>query len=214
MREVNSWSDVTVGQYQEMMSVQSENEITKFIEMMAIVLDCDPQDIRNMPMSEYKSIQSKMSFISKEPQADIRTRFELKGREYGLIPDMSLMTAGVFLDAEQFKLDPMVNLHYTIALIYRPIVSEDEDGYQIAEHKAEGFETRAELFKNNLSIEVVIGAVLFFSLLAMELSISSLESLEKGLKKDQKLMKKMMTQAPTKKRKPKPSTNNGASTIC
>lgn len=212
MREVNSWQDITVGQYQEMMTVQSENEVTKFIECMAIAIDCDPQEIRNLPISQYQDLRTKMSFISLEPQAEVVNRFTLNNREYGLIPEMSLMQAGVFIDAEQFKLDPMSNLHNTIALIYRPIISEDEDGYKIAEHKAEGFQARAEVFQKQLSIEIVIGAVLFFSLHAMQLSINSLEFLEKNMKKSQKMMKKT-TQTPTKKRKRKPSIDNGASTI-
>ena len=163
MKTIEDWSEITIGQYQEMMSIQTDRPITKFIEMIAIALDCDPQEIRELPISEYKVLQEKMSFISKEPQSDIKYTFELNNKKYGLIPDMNLMKAGVFLDAEQFKLDPMANLHYTIALIYRPIISEEEDGtYLIAEHKAEGFETRAELFRDNLSIEIVLGAVLFF----------------------------------------------------
>ena len=213
MREVNDWSDITIGQYQEMMSIQTDKPITKFIESISIALDCDPQEIRDLSIQEYQTLQQKMEFISKEPHTDMRKTFELSGRKYGLIPDMNLIKAGVFLDAEQFKLDAMANLHYTVALIYRPIVSEDEDGYQIAEHKAEGFEARAELFRDNLSIEVVLGAVLFFSLLAMELSTDLLISLEEKMKVEQTKMKKMMTRQATKKRKHKPSTETGASTI-
>jgi hypothetical protein len=213
MKEIKDWSDITIGQYQEMMTIQTERPITKFIETISIALDCDPQDIRDLSIPEYQSLQQKMEFISKEPHTDIRKTFEINGRKYGLIPDMNLIKAGVFLDAEQFKLDAMTNLHYTVALIYRPIISEDEDGYQIAEHKAEGFEARAELFRDNLSIEVVLGAVLFFSLLAMELSTDLLTSLEQKMKEQEKTMKKTMTQARTKKRKQKPSTETGASTI-
>ena len=213
MREVKDWSDITIGQYQEMMSIQTERQITRFIESIAIALDCDPQEIRDLSIGEYQSLQQKMEFISKEPGADIRKTFELNDRKYGLIPDMNLIKAGVFLDAEQFKLDAMANLHYTVALIYRPIVSEDEGGYLIAEHKAEGFEARAELFRDNLSIEVVLGAVLFFSLLAMELSTDLLISLEQKMKEQQKKMKKMTTRPRTKKLKQNPSTETGASTI-
>lgn len=213
MRQVNSWSDITVGQYQEMNMIQSESQITKFIEMMSIALDCDPQEIRDLPISEYKTLQEKMQFISKEPDLDIRKTFEINNRKYGLIPDMNLITGGEFLDAEQFKLDPMANLHYTLALIYRPVISEDEEGYKIAAHKSEGFELRAELFKNELSIEIVLGAVLFFSLLVMESSIDLLGSLEKELTKQVETMKTTTTQVPTKKRKQKRSKSNGASTI-
>jgi hypothetical protein len=75
----------------------------------------------------------------------------------------------VFIDAEQFKDDSIVNLHLITALIYRPIIKEDGDEYVIEKHKAEGFEKRANLFKDRVSIEMVMGAVLFFSLVEMRL---------------------------------------------
>lgn len=201
MREVNDWSDITVGQYQEMMSVQSDNEITRFIECIAIALDCDSADIRNLKLAEYNKLQSKMSFISRNPAPDIVERFELDGVRYGLEPDMSLITTGVFIDAEQFKQEPILNLHNTLALIYRPIVKETEKDWEIEPHMAKGFEKRAELFKNKLSIETVLGATVFFSNLGVELSNHFLTSLNKKLMKAKKQTKTTTTQRRTKKQK-------------
>jgi hypothetical protein len=181
MRDVKDWSDITVGQYQEMMLVQTDNEITKFIECISIALDCDPAEIREMPFSEYNNLQKKMEFISREPTADIVERFELDGIRYGLEPDMSLITTGVFIDAEQFKQDPVENLHNTLALIYRPIISETETEWTIEPHQAKGFEKRAKLFKEKMSIETVLGATVFFSLLGVELSTLFLTSLNKTM---------------------------------
>jgi hypothetical protein len=90
MKEVISWGDITVGQYQEMMMVQSDTEIGKFIECVSIALDMDPQEIRDMPYKDYTTLQQKMSFISQEPLKDIQTIIELDGIRYGLEPDMSL----------------------------------------------------------------------------------------------------------------------------
>lgn len=181
MRDVKDWSDITVGQYQEMMLVETSNNITRFIECISIALDCDPAEIREMPFADYNKLQKKMDFISREPSADIVERFELDGVRYGLEPDMSLITTGVFIDAEQFKQDPIVNLHNTLALIYRPIISETDDDWTIEPHQAKGFEKRANLFKEKMSIETVLGATLFFSTLGVELSIHFLTSLNKTL---------------------------------
>ena len=179
MREVNDWSDITVGQYQEMMSIETDNTITRFIECLSIALDCDPAEIREMPFAEYSKLQKKMDFITREPSADVVERFELDGVRYGLEPDMSLITTGVFIDAEQFKQDPINNLHNTLALIYRPIIQETDDDWQIEPHTAKGFEKRANLFKEKMSIETVLGATLFFSTLGVELSTLFLTSLNK-----------------------------------
>lgn len=212
MREVNSWSDITVGQYQEMMLVETDNEITKFIECISIALDCDPQDIRDMPYSQYSELQKKMSFISKEPKNEVKEIIEVDGVRYGLEPDMSLITTGVFIDAEQFKQDPIVNLHNTLALIYRPITFEDGPIYEIEEHKAQGFEKRANLFRDKLSIEVVLGATLFFSLLGMELSTHTLEYFTNQMMQEMNLTKTTTTQTPTKEHKQKRSKKGSAST--
>jgi hypothetical protein len=214
MKELKSWADITVGQYQEMMLIETDNEITKFVEQISICLDIDTEEIRKMSYSQYKELQSKMSFLTGEPKAEIELIIEVEGRRYGIIPDMNLISAGVFIDAEQFKLEPMLNLHNLLALIYRPVTKELPDGeYEIEEHKAQGFEKRASVFKS-LSIETVLGAVLFFSLLATESSIAFLHYSSQKMKEEQeKLMKTKKTQTPTKKRKPKRSTGITASTI-
>lgn len=215
MKKIESWADITIGQYQEIMSIQSENEITKFVESIAICLDIDPQDIRTLSFSDYKDLQTKMNFLSKEPESVVVDRIEVDGVEYGLIPDMNLITAGEFIDAEQFKLEPIVNLHNLVALIYRPITKKLDNGqYEIELHKSQGFEKRANLFRDKVSIEIVLGAVLFFSLLAMEYSLSFLDSLTQNLTTQMKMntKKKKTTQTPTKKRKQKRSKDNGVST--
>jgi len=170
MRKVTSWDEVTIGQYQEIMAIQTTNKISRFIESISIIMDCDPQTIRDLNMSEYKKLVKDSQFLSEQPSSTIEKIIEIDGKRYGLIPDMTLIEAGVFIDAEQFKDESIENLHLLTALIYRPIIQEDEDGeYQIDKHKAEGFEKRANLFKNKVSVETIMGAVLFFSLVEMRL---------------------------------------------
>jgi len=108
----------------------------------------------------------------------------------------------------------MANLHNLLALIYRPIVRELPDGeYEIEEHKAQGFEKRANLFKS-LSIETVLGAVLFFSLLGTESSIAFLRYSSQRMKEEMEMLTKTKkTQTPTKKRKQKRSTGTTDSII-
>jgi hypothetical protein len=169
MKEIKSWADVTIGQYQEIMSIQTTNKISKFIESLSILLDCDPQVIRDMNMSQYNKLVAESQFLSKQPESIIEKIIEVDGKRYGLIPDMTLIEAGVFIDAEQFKEDSIENLHLLTALVYRPIIKHDDDEYEIEKHKAEGFEKRANLFKEKISVEAVMGAVLFFSLVEMRL---------------------------------------------
>jgi hypothetical protein len=85
--------------------------------------------------------------------------------------------------------------------------------YKIQTHEAKGFEKRAQLFKERLSIETVLGSVLFFSTLLATYSTHSLESLIETMKAELKATKTKKTQTPTKKRKQKPLIKDGDSTI-
>lgn len=214
MKKIESWADITIGQYQEIMSIETENEITKFVETVAIVLDIDPAEIRSLSLADFRELQRTMSFISKDPDTQMVNRVEIDGIDYGLIPDMSIITAGEFIDAEQFKTDAMTNLHFLVALLYRPITKNLPDGsYEIELHKPQGFERRANLFRDKVSIEVVLGAVLFFSLSATELSINFLDSLaEKMTPTQTKKTKKKTTRTHTKQPKQRRSKKNSDST--
>lgn len=212
MKVVKSWNDITVGQYQEMMTVSNENELSRFIECMAIALDCDPEEIRNKPYGEWSEIRKNFEFISTEPGGHHEDIIEIDGVQYGIEPDMRLITTGVFIDAEQFKQDPITNLHRTLALIYRPVTKIYEGGsYEIEPHKSINFEKRANLFRDKMSPNVAISATLFFSIVGMELSTHTLDSLINQLNELMET-KTPTIQTPTKKPKQKRSKKTGVST--
>jgi len=199
MKKIESWADITIGQYQEMMLIETENDITRFIQQISIALDIDSEEIRKLSLSEFKKLQDNMSFLSVKVEADLSPIIEIDGKKYGLIPDMGTVDAGTFIDAEQFKEDTILNLHNLVALIYRPVIKQDGDEYEIERHKAEGFERRANLFKEKVSIETVMGAVVFFSSIATELSINLLTYLADQYKTQETPTKTKKTRTRTKK---------------
>lgn len=199
MKKIESWADITIGQYQEMMLIETENDITRFIQQISIALDIDSEEIRKLSLSEFKKLQDNMSFLSVKVEADLSPIIEIDGKKYGLIPDMGTVDAGTFIDAEQFKEDTILNLHNLVALIYRPVIKQDGDEYEIERHKAEGFERRANLFKEKVSIETVMGAVVFFSSVATELSINLLTYLADQQETQETPTKTKKTRTRTKK---------------
>jgi hypothetical protein len=199
MKKIESWADITIGQYQEMMLIETENDITRFIQQISIALDIDSEEIRKLSLLEFKKLQENMSFLSVKVEADLSPIIEIDGKKYGLIPDMGTVDAGTFIDAEQFKEDTILNLHNLVALIYRPVIKQDGDEYEIERHKAEGFERRANLFKEKVSIETVMGAVVFFSSVATELSINLLTYLADQHKTQETPTKTKKTRTRTKK---------------
>lgn len=182
------WTDITIGQYQELMTIQNSTDLGSFIEAIAICDDIDPQDIRQMSIAEFNQLKESRSFLLTIPGNDFKRIIEIDGVEYGIEPELNLISTGVFIDCEQFKRDTNANLHNLVALVYRPVIEKNGEDYKIKAHEAQGFEKRANLFKNKVSIEAVFGAILFFSLASMTSLHHTLAYLTQDLLKEVKMM--------------------------
>lgn len=213
MKEIKqrSWDDVTIAMWIELNQVDTESSITKEIEEVAILTDTDPSELRSIPMAEFREIQQSVNFKHTPPKPEVTLKFDIDGKRYGMIPQLDFITTGEWMDAETWKEDAISNIHLYAALLYRPIIKEEGEVYEIEPHKSSGFIERANLFKDRLSITVIHGTVLFFSTIATEyikILGDYLESLE-----NQSSMKMNPTQTPTKTLKRKPSKKTGESTI-
>jgi hypothetical protein len=201
---IDNWNAVSIGTYQELCGVDYDNELSKSVQIISILTDTDSDTIRKIPLKEFYRLSESAKFISDLPiNADVRRVIEIDGTEYGFINDLDLnVTLGEWMDIENWKDKSIDNMHYILALIYRPVVKRSGDDYTIEEYKAENFMRRAELFREKMTIESVYGAYLFFSLFAIEYIQSSLDYSEAGEKvTTKKSTKKTQTRRVTKKGK-------------
>jgi len=180
-KEEKSWNDITIAQYQEMMAIDCDNSLSAFIEAIAICDDISTDDIRDLKIGEFQKLKESRSFLLEKPGLDFKRIIEVDGVRYGIEPEINLMSAGVFIDCEQFRRDANANLHNIIALIYRPVVSQSGDEYSIEPHRSFGFQKRAELFRNRVSVEEIFGALFFFSMVSMTSLHHTLASLTPDL---------------------------------
>jgi hypothetical protein len=203
-----TWDDITLQTFKELKSVQSENEITMSINRLSILCDCDPEELRALPVNRFRKLTEEMVFLNEPIPNNIKLKIEIDGQVYGMIPDLNFISAGEFIDIENFKADSEANIHNICAVLFRPIVKEDEAGYLIANHSPRGFSKRAELFLNKLPITAVWGALLFFS----HLGIQSLEIITDYLEVEKKEPMTKKTQKTTKPSAKKPSVKSGPGT--
>ena len=196
-----SWDDVTIGMWQELSLIDSQSEITKFIEQISILTDADPEEIRRMSMTEFNKFRSEVSFIETTPTPDVKIKFEIDGKKYGMIPQLDFITAGEWIDAETWKDDSVGNIHLYAALLYRPIIKEEGDYYEIEPHKPGGFMERSELFRDRLSIATIHGVVLFFSSIAIDFTKILADYSGSQMKDLMTTTKKTRTRTATKKQK-------------
>lgn len=210
MRIPKDWSEITLGQFQELASLKEEDEINNIASKIAILTDTDTDTIRNLPLKDFYEVSGNFNFIKENIPTDWQPRFEFEGKRYGFIPDLTFISTGEWLDAEAFKQDVTENLHNYAALLWRPIVSEEGDEYQIKEHTTTGFTGRANLFKK-LPITFIQGGLVFFLIFSATCLETIQESYQKEPQKDQ-IQKKKKVQKATKKRRNAGSSKGGRST--
>lgn len=208
---ISSWEDITIRTWQELNRVQSDNEVSTIIETISILTDKDPHELRNMKINEFRDLQSEFSWSSIPPKPDIQVKFEIDGKNYGMIPQLDFITAGEWLDAESWKDDSVSNIHYYAALLYRPIVKDDGLVYSIEEHKTAGFIERANLFLERLPITRIYGLVIFFSTFGLNFMQIIQDYLPQIIQENS--MKMTQTQILTKTQEEQSSQKDGGSMI-
>lgn len=147
----DSWDEVTIGQYQELL------ESKKDFERVSVLIDQDPEDVRKYDPQSMARILKHLSWTQIPPDQNRYNRFiEVDGVEYRLVHNLNSFTLGEWIDMDEYVKDFNNNLHLVIAMLYRPA----------GEYRAEDVAGRANLFRDKVSIGQVYGAFVFFSLVA------------------------------------------------
>lgn len=66
---------------------------------------------------------------------EFKTRFKIQGVEFGFITDLENITSGEYIDLEKYLKD-VNTFHKAMAVMYRPIVKEKGDKYEIEPYKS------------------------------------------------------------------------------
>lgn len=166
----DGWNEISISQFQEISEVQSGDESDKFIQILSIILNYDPDDIRKMDIDSLNKILPLISWATKIPaDANYKPIIEIDGEKYGFISRLSDLKTGEWIDLEFYLQDVNKNLHKIFAILYRPLVVAYNDKDRLLEgfNKNEAHQ-RAELFKEKMMVGDVYGALVFFCLIEQE----------------------------------------------
>lgn len=100
-------------------------------------------------------------------------RFKIGKVEFGFIPDLEEISWGEYMDLDKY-INNWDDMHKAMAVMYRPIVESQKDGYLI--EKYEGTDKYSEVMKL-APLDVALGAMVFFYDLGNELLRTSLRYL-------------------------------------
>ena len=166
-------SEITLGQYQKYLKIQSENEDENFLAIKMIEIFCGLRGdtIMAMKANSIKDVTMILTDMFNEKPQLVR-EFKLNGRTYGFIPKLEDMSFGEYIDLDTYIGD-MENIHRAMNVLYRPIKQKYKERYLVEDYTGED----PEVMKS-MPMDAVLSSILFFYNLGMDLSKAMLNSLE------------------------------------
>ena len=166
-------SEITLGQYQKYLKIQSQNEDENFLAMKMIEIFCGLRGdtILAMKAKSIKEITTILTNMFNEKPPLVR-EFRIGKINYGFIPKLEDMSFGEYVDLDTYIGD-MENLHKAMGVLYRPIKQKYEDKYLIEDYKGED----TDIMKS-IPMDAVLSSIIFFYHLGMELSQAMMNSLQ------------------------------------
>ena len=180
----NSLAEITLGQYQEYLkSIDKLNpeKDAKIINKKLIEHFCGIEE-KMVDKVAYKDVIKVVNVISSafDKDYELVQLFKLLDVQMGFIPKLDDMSLGEYVDAENF-LGDWQNMHRAMAVLYRPVNFRKKERYTIADYSPSD---EISLLMKEMPLNVVMGCMVFFYRLGMELSQATLTYIRKTVKKD------------------------------
>lgn len=174
-----SWNQLRMNQYMELMNILKEDksETERIIDMIYCLSDIPKEDCWNLTIPQIGQLGGIVTeFLKTKPNNKLNHYLNIGKVKYGFHPNLSDITMGEFVDIESYIKDGVnKNLHKILSVLYRPIIKEEGEKYQIEPYIPN--KDRAELFKDTLTVGDFNGASVFFLNLGKELLNHSANSL-------------------------------------
>ena len=159
-----SLKDISLRQYQKWLKLTDGKEIDLFLQQKMVEIFCGVpiQHVINMKALDVYNINVKINAIfEKEPK--LVERFIFNNVEYGFIPKLDDITFGEYVDLDNY-LNDWNNIHKALAILYRPVTIKRKGYYNI-----EVYESSENYDLRDVSMEIVLGSLIFFCNLKKEL---------------------------------------------
>ena len=158
-----AWEDVTLNEFIKLSELDIDSfdsNIEYYIKMLGIFGNDNLDDILEfVKLTDITNIVNQMAFMNTPPKNLNKKEVTIKGEVFKLIENMNELTVGEYVSIEtlieQGKLNSITSIPAILSVILKPIGEKFDSNLVNA---------RMELFKDELSIEDVLGMSVFFSI--------------------------------------------------
>ncbi len=160
-------ADITLATY--MQYEQQETTLGK----ISVLLGLEESLVRNIEQADFDQITKLLTTLDTSPDQEhtLQPIVEVDGIRYGLIPNLSRITTGEYIDLERLCEDTWTNLPQILAVLYRQVTIETKREYQVAAYTGAEDHT----WTQELTMDVVMGVLGFFLSTGLALSSASLQ---------------------------------------
>lgn len=160
--------EITLGQYQRFDALNKRTDLSELSynkRVIEIFTELKYRDIGNISNKDYTDILIQITKAI-EQTSEFEYTFKIQDVEFGFVPNLDDITTAEFVDLSDWGLE-VENFHKIMAILFRPITNRDVfNNYEIANYG--GTKKYADVMKM-MPMNIVNGALFFFSLLAIEL---------------------------------------------
>ena len=182
---ISSWEEVTLSKWLKLIDFHNGTKSEEAEETIAALSNIPKDLIKQLELKDVAVIMSKISELQADQDSSLKRIIEIDGKRYGFHPNLDEITLGEYADLEtMIKNDIEKNMPEVIAVLFRPIVEENNDVYTIEAYDG-NISIRAEEMKK-MSAEQVQSALVFFYNLGKEL-LMTLESFSIQVLKEMKM---------------------------
>lgn len=165
-----SWAQLPIGKYEQIKDIIRGEVENSDVEILAVLCDCDVDDILNAPVSKVMQLKKESMFLN--TKLDVKERLKYKSItidnvKYVVHTDFRDITTAQYIDFQTFYKDYEKNYCNVLATFIIPEGHQYNDGYDALEV--------AEIFREKMPVEVAENACFFFA-------CRSERSLKKGLR--------------------------------
>jgi len=160
---ISSWSDVTLESWIKLIDKETGSKTKEAEETIAALSDIPKKLIKELTLRDVAIIMGKVSELQSKQDTVLKKVIEIDGVEYGMHPDLDLITLGEYADIEMFIKDGVEkNMPELMAVLFRPVTDSSRNGEAYTIEAYDGnIAVRAEEMKK-MSAEQVQNALMFF----------------------------------------------------
>jgi len=164
---IDSWSDVTLEKWMQVIDIETGSKAKEAEETIAALSDMPKKLVKELALRDVAIIMGKIGELQSKQDTVLKKVFEIDGVEYGMHPDLDSITLGEYADIETFIKNGLEkNMPELMAVLFRPVTRNGEV-YTIEAYDGE-ISIRTEEMKK-MSAEQVQSALVFFYHFAKEL---------------------------------------------